>query len=921
MKSITLQLALCLFIAFNTIVFSQTENNNTSNTEENESGETIRERQEFINVRRAGGPGKVLPKNAYENAIKQRQRLVEAENAIDAVSSSWKSVNPTGMFYQITNANYLSGRTNSMAFHPTDSTTFYLAAAQGGVWKTTDNGANWTVLTDGLGSIASGDIAIDPNNPDILYYGTGEQNYSGDSQYGAGIFKSTNAGASWTNIVSAATVGSYISKIIVDPSNSNNVYCTTSNYLSGSYGFFRSSNAGASWSNTLLEDLSSLVMSPVNSQILYVSSGTFGTSKIYKSTNGGINWAQQTGFTPTTAGRIQLAISNVNANFVYASCENSSTSGLLGLYRTTNAGTTWTLMASSPNYLSAQGWYDNAVVVVPGDSNKVIVGGLDIYSSTNGGTTLTKRTTWNTSTTTQFSHADIHYLGYRGKVLFCGSDGGVYRSNNDAVSWTDMNLKISTLQFQSADYDPTNILKMYGGCQDNNKQISTNGGILWNQNSTGDGGYTIVDPVTTNFIFGQYVQGSVQRSNNSGLSYTEIRPTASSGGLFYDPYEMAPGDHNTIVFGRSNLWKTTTAQTASTSAGWTQIATTAIVGASSGVSAIGISWSNTNKIYMGTDNGRILATTNNGTAWTTSTGFSYVSDLWVDSTNDNICYASFGGTSSNVQKTTNGGSTWAVISSNLPAIGINSIVVKMSAPRTIFAGTDLGVYRSTNDGASWSSFNSGFPNVEVYDLKYKESAKLLMAATHGRGCFTFDFNNLTLNLTMFVQGFYNSVPHTTVQDTVRVYLRNQSSPYAIVDSAKGYLSTTGTVSLSFANATSGVPYWIQLKHRNSIETWSSTAQTFATNTLSYSFSTAAVQAYGSNMLQVDSSPLRFAVYNGDVNQDGTVELVDVTDTYNAASVFAGGYVNTDADGNGSVDLNDITITYNNASAFVSKVTP
>lgn len=919
MKTFKLQLILCFLMVFSSILLGQTEN---AGIEENESGETIMERQEFINIRRAGGPGKVLPRNTYEKALKQRQTLVAAENNHDniTVSSSWKSVNPTGMFYQFTNANYISGRTNAMAFHPTDSLTFYLAAAQGGVWKTTDNGANWTVLTDGLGSIASGDIVLDPNNPNILYYGTGEMNYSLDSQYGAGIFKSTNAGASWTNIVSAAAVGSYISKILVDPSNSNNVYCTTTSRSGGSYGFFRSTNAGANWTNTLVDDLSSLVMSPVNPQILYVSTGSFGSSKIYKSTNGGINWTQLTGGLPTNANRIQLAISPDNANFIYASISSSSYA-LLGLYRTTNAGTNWTVMATTPNYLSSQGWFDNAVVVVPGDSNKVVVGGIDIYTSINGGTTLTKRTTWSTSTASQFSHADIHYLGYRGKVLFCGSDGGIYRSNNDAVSWTDMNIKISTLQFQSADYDPTNLLKIYGGCQDNNKQITTNGGILWNQNTTGDGGYTVVDPVNTNYIYGQYVNGSVQRSSNSGASFSEIRPNSSSGGLFYNPYEMAPGDHNTIVFGRSNLWKTTSAQTATTSSGWTQIASTATVGAAPGISAIGISWSNTNKIYMGTDNGRILVTTNNGTNWTLTSGFSYVSDLWVDSTNDNICYASFGGTTSNVQKTTNGGSTWSVISSNLPNIGINSIVVKMSAPRTIFVGTDLGVYRSTNEGSSWSSFNSGFPNVEVYDLKYKESAKILMAATHGRGCFTFDFNNLTLNLTMFVQGFYNSVSHTTVQDTVRIYLRNQAFPYSIVDSAKGYISATGTVALSFANAATNVPYWIQIKHRNSIETWSSTAQTFATNSLSYSFSTAAVQAYGSNMIQVDASPLRFAVYNGDENQNGTVDLVDITDTYNSASVFASGYVNTDTDGNGIVDLSDITATYNNASSFVSKVIP
>jgi hypothetical protein len=167
------------------------------------------------------------------------------------------------------------------------------------------------------------------------------------------------------------------------------------------------------------------------------------------------------------------------------------------------------------------------------------------------------------------------------------------------------------------------------------------------------------------------------------------------------------------------------------------IASTSITGGS--VSAIGISAQTTNKIYIGTSNGRILVTTDNGTTWATQTGFPYVSDLAVDNTNDNICYAVFGGTSSNrVSKTTDGGQTWNSISTGLPLIAVNSVVIRFTAPRMIFIGTDLGVFQSLDDGLSWVSFNSGLPTMQVYDLKYKEGPAVLLAATHGRGCWTFN---------------------------------------------------------------------------------------------------------------------------------------------------------------------------------------
>ncbi len=705
--------------------------------EENESSESILQREEFINERRAGGPGKILPRNAYEQAIMQKSGIPEDKNLSNSITStiSWMSVNPVGMFYGVTNNNYISGRTNSIAFHPSNPNIIYIAAAQGGVWKTTDGGVNWTVLTDNLGSISSGDIAIDPSDPNILYYGTGELNYSLDCQYGDGIYKSTNAGISWNKIATSSFIGTYIAKIIIDPSNSNNVYCA------GSSGVFKSTNAGINWTNFLTINASSLLMNPSNPAVLYTSSGS-GQSFIYRSINAGLTWQLLTdGLTISSGRRTQLAISPDNPNYIYASI--ASTSGaLLGLYRTTNGGDNWTLQNSSTNYMSSQGWYDNAVTVVPGDPNSVLAAGLDVYLSTNGGVTLSQKTSWSTGNTNNFSHADVHYLTYHGSVLYCCSDGGVYKSTDNGTSWTDLNAKISTLQFESADYDPTNIQKIYGGCQDNNKQTTTNSGFVWLQRTTGDGGYTIVDPVTTNYVYGQYVNGSIQRSANSGVSFTNITPSGSSGGLFYNPYEMAPGDHNTVVFARADVWKTTTIQTASTSSGWTQIAVSGVIGGNA--SAIGISKTDPDKIYIGTSNGKISVTTNNGANWTLHTGFPYVSDLWVDFNDDNICYAACGGATPDrhIFKTSDGGSNWVSITGNLPNIGFNSIALRQTSPRMIFVGSDLGVFQSTNEGVNWVTFNTGFPNVEVYDLKYKEVPKILLAATHGRGCFTFDVSTI-----------------------------------------------------------------------------------------------------------------------------------------------------------------------------------
>lgn len=707
-----------------------------SEDEGEESGEEIIARELFLNMRRAGGPERNIPQDAYANAVRERRQL---EHTIDLTlnprSTSWTSANPNGMFYARTGANYISGRTNAIAFHPTDPNIIYIGAAGGGVWKTTNGGSAWQALTDNLTSTACGTVVVDPNNPNTIYFGTGELNFSFDSYYGDGIYQSTDGGQSWTKTATTA-IGSRFSQITIDPTNPNVVYAA------GSSGVYKSTNAGASWFSTSSgSNANCVLVDPNNPQTLYTTTGGYGPNLIKKSTDGGTSWTTlTTGLPAAGTSRTQLAMAPSNTSILYASITNGSGYGLLGLYRTTDAGATWTLQNSTTNYLGGQGWYDNALTVHPTNPDFVVVGGLDVYTSVNAGVTLTQRTSWATSVSSNMSHADIHALAYDGTTLYCGSDGGVYKTTNNGVSWTDLNATLSTLQYQSADYDPTNPMKLYGGSQDNNLETSTDGGITWIQRTTGDGGYSIVDPVNTNYIYGQYVNGSIKRSSDSGVNFSEISPGGSTGGLFYNPYEMAPGDHSTIVYGQADLWKTTSAQTATSLSGWTQIATSSIIGGN--ISAIGISSTNISKIYVGTSGGKIMATTNNGGSWTTAIAFPYVSDFALDPVDDNACYATFTGFTSttHVYKTTNGGGTWFSITNNLPNIPVNTIVIVPTYPRSLYVGTDLGVYQSTNDGVSWSSFNSGFPTVAVFDLKYKDGPQILLAATHGRGCWMFDLS-------------------------------------------------------------------------------------------------------------------------------------------------------------------------------------
>ena len=247
--------------------------------------------------------------------------------------------------------------------------------------------------------------------------------------------------------------------------------------------------------------------------------------------------------------------------------------------------------------------------------------------------------------------------------------------------------------------------------------------------------------------------------------------------------------------------------------------------------------------------------------------------------------------------------------------GNEEIYYKRSTDGGLNWGSDLRL--TTNISGSWNpSVSVSGPVVHVVWNDYRIGSEIWYKRDP-----TGSSIPLTLNLTALIEGFYDQVSNNMVNDTAGIYLRNNSAPYNIIDSSKGMLSSSGTGAYIFSNAVNSINYYLVIKHRNSIETWSKTAQQFTASALSYNFTTANSQAYGDNMKQADSSPLRFAIFSGDVNQDGFINLTDVVVIYNDAGNFVTGYKVTDVNGDNITDLSDVIIANNNSAGFVTVVRP
>jgi len=715
-------------------------------------------------------PLDTLPKDARPNAYTEMRQKVSLQSA---AAEQWVNIGPAPMRDSIIGqqAVDVTGRVTALAVDRRNSNVVYLGAAQGGVWKTTNDGTSWTPLTDDQPSLAVGALTLDPQNPDIVYVGTGEPHASGDSYYGAGVLKSTNGGSTWQQLGASEFTGLGISAIIVHPSNSNIVYVASSGAVgqqgpqTPSQGIFKSTNGGQTWSGQRVCSncwgASDLVMDPSNPSVLYAA---FWYEGIFKSTNGGHSWQKLTSGLPTANyGRIELAIAPSNSSVLYAGYAISIPGQFVGakVYKTTNGGNSWQHLDRAPNYCGGQCWYDNIIAVHPTDPNKVYLGGSANYvsrptwsvrqvvvMSNDGGTTW-----WDMNPNDSVAHTlhpDAHAIVFdpsNPQTVWHGNDGGVWKSTDGGVNWINKNSNLATLQFVGVGAHPTNPQIAFGGMQDNNKAKYA-GSVAWEAMDAGDGGHAAIDPFDPQYLYGTRFKISFQRNDKGGTGPFGDWPVKTNGmnlndrSLFYAPFALDPSSAGVLYFGTHKVYRTT-----NRGDWWQSISGDLTLGESrTAVSTIAVAPTTPAVIYAGTSDGQVQVTTNTGGRWDNVTKHPlpnrFVSGIAVSHTSHQTAYVVYNGFNTHtpslpghVFKTTNGGATWQDISSNLPDIPALCIALDRDAPGTIYIGTDVGVFRSTNDGGSWTAFSNGMANVAVFDLALNPDIDVLLAATHGRSIY------------------------------------------------------------------------------------------------------------------------------------------------------------------------------------------
>ncbi|MBK7632659.1 MAG: T9SS type A sorting domain-containing protein [Ignavibacteriales bacterium] len=691
-------------------------------------------------------PNNSIPENWREEAYRHISlNNVSSSNSPNALT--WTQLGPGN----------IGGRIRAIAVHPSDPNTVYFGAVAGGVWKSVDGGTTWTALNDFMGNLAVCALVIDPNNPNTIYAGTGEGFFNLDAIRGAGIFKSTDAGASWSQLASTNNLNFYyVNDLDYDAVNST-LYAATRKGLyssnDGGANFTAKVTAGGNDANCM--DIEIALTSP---RTIYATFGLFSQAQIWQSVDAGANFVQN--MTLANFGRIEMAVSKSNPAVAYASFMDLSTYGTGAIIYTTNTGNNWFYAtvpgpsyAGATTYTGAQAWYDNILAVDPDNANNVLAGGIDNWKTTNGGTSWVQKTNWfSQSGAPPYAHADQHCYTFapsNSNIVYLGNDGGIYKSTNKGETWASLNNNLFITQFYYGAVNPTGTVYA-GGTQDNGT-LRTTGSASWTEILGGDGGATEIDFSNTNNIYMEYVNLAFFKSTNGGASFFKAMngiPLAGSNTYdgtsdrtqFISPFSMDPNNSSTIVAGTYRVWRTLDG-----AANWSAISGD-LTGDGSGTSGATISTviaakGNPNVIYAGCSNGRVQVTTDGGSSWNLRTSGLpnlSVTRITSDPTNPATAYVTFSGytASSKIFKTTNYGTSWTNVSGNLPNIPTNCAVVNPANGNNLFVGTDLGVFSTTDGGSNWVQDVTGMANVPVLDLDYRASDNKLFAATHGRSMYS-----------------------------------------------------------------------------------------------------------------------------------------------------------------------------------------
>ena len=752
---------------------------------EREDGILLTQQQEFERTKdiSLGHIPKYRLINAYENSILQRQMRTSFTSSVEALTwmergSYADAVGPDNGNGRPGNG-VTSGRIRAIWVDIADATnkTVWIGGIDGGIWKTNDitaSPATWTLVNDFFGNMAIAAICQDPSNTNVMYFGTGEKTFNTDAVFGGGVWKSTDHGATWSLLPSTTNFYN-VSKIICDASG--NVYVAT---IGSGSGLQRSTDGGTTWTNitpttpgggTRIADIELSSTGRMHVSKGYLSpaanqTGYFYTDNPSTVTSG--TWTSPVTAFTSTQYNVDLATSG---NTLYALPSNSSYETPV-IYKSTDGGANWATTSTSPpaasgnnDLSSTQGWYCLAIAVDPSNSNNVIVGGLNCYRTTNGGTTWSQISVWISGisgTVSNYVHADQHVVAWNGNQILIGSDGGIFYSANAGTTFSDRNTNLRLKQFYSCAIHPTSTNYFLAGAQDNGVHQFNGAGLTSSvEVSGGDGAIVAIDQNQPSYQFGAYVYNHYHRSTDGGNTWSDFDFYKGSNplnftdfGSFINPYDYDnAGNAIYAGSGSGEFFRWTNPQTLSPgtyhSGGSGFPAGVSIVSISNfggNVTTVSVSPYTSNRVYFGTSGGKIVQVNNaktiaSGSAGTDITGSgmsaSTVSCIAVGS-NDNYLLATFSnyGASHVWMSSTGGGAAgWTDISGNLPDIPVRWAMFYPSDNTQAILATEMGIYETTfiNGGSTVWVRNSTFPVVRTDMVKLRASDLIVVAATHGRG--------------------------------------------------------------------------------------------------------------------------------------------------------------------------------------------
>ena len=687
-----------------------------------------------------------------------------------------------------------SGRIADMAIHPQNNNVWYIAVGSGGVWKTVNSGTTWESIFDGQGSYSTGAITLDPNNPHIIWVGTGENVGGRHVAYGDGVYKSMDGGASWTNM--GLELSEHISKIIVHPENSSVVWVASQGPLwssGGERGIYKTTDAGETWTRTLGDDewvgATDLVIDPRNPDVLYAATwqrhrnvasymGGGPGSGLHKSTDGGETWSKLTkGIPGSNLGKIGLAISYHNPDHLYAAIELDRRTG--GVYMSSDRGASWTKMSDTVSGATGPHYYQE-LYTSPHAEGRLYLMDVRVQISDDHGKTFRRL---NESD----KHSDNHAIAFRmddPNYILMGTDGGIYESFDNAATWKFIENLPLTQYYKVAVDDAMPFYNVYGGTQDNGShggpsRTDNDHGIRnadWFKTLGADGHQSAVEPGNPNITYAETQQGGLHRIDRITGEQVFVQPQSLDGTFerfnWDAPIKVSPHNPTTLYFASQHVWKSTDRGDS-----WTQISDDLtrnqerfelpIMGRvqswDNSWDLVAMSTYNTitsvdespiepGLLYVGTDDGIVQVSEDDGASWSRIEvgsmpgvpATAFVNHIYADLHDENSVYVvldnhKFGDLNPYVLKSTDRGASWTSLADGLPERTlIWRIVQDHVDPELLFLATEFGLMFSTNGGGEWIPFKGGVPTIAFRDLTIQKRENDLVGASFGRSFFVLD---------------------------------------------------------------------------------------------------------------------------------------------------------------------------------------